>query len=164
MFKSGWIWFIALLVGVIIFWPKTAPAPAVITGKTVVRDTLVVHDTVRVAKSKSEIGVSRIVVHDTIQTHADPTKTDSATSYSVEQHFERGAYVRASLSSKEFQVDPPADLKGFITYLPPIDSIKIISRTDTIPKFVFKPPAIPTWQAVTLGIAAGVLAGLLVKK
>jgi len=160
MNKAGWI--LALVLAafcVFLYLRKPGPSSSVIPGVTVRTDSVIVHDTI-----KTEIMVpviKKIIIHDTLQ----PTiNVDSTVSYSIDQHYPRNAYVRAEMLSKEFPAERPKDFKGLITYVPPIDSIRIETRTDTTPKIIFKPPVIPTWQAVTLGLAAGVLATLVVKK
>jgi hypothetical protein len=124
-----------------------------------VHDTVIVHDTIRAVKLRPEIRADTIILVDTVYA-GNP---DTAMAYSIEQSFERGAYVKASLSSRSFAPVPPADLKGIITYLPPIDSIHVINRTDTVPKIIYKAPVLPTWQTAVLGIAAGVVGGIWIR-
>jgi hypothetical protein len=165
LLKSGWTWFFVVLIVSIVFWPRGGSREQVVTGKTTVRDTVVTHDTIKTALSVPVI--KKVIVHDTIKTAdtiAPVIKVDSTVNYSIDQHYNRGAYVKADMSSKGFPAKRPLDFKGLITYLPPVDSIKIEFRTDTTKVFVSKPPTIPAWKIGALSFVAGVVATLLLKK
>ena len=165
MFKNGWTVVVVLLVvlACVFFWPKKGDGP-IIPGKIVTVDSVIIHDTVVVEKRVDQFRVTTRVIHDTVPGAGGKDTTRVKNCYSFDEIFKSGAYVSAEMCSRTFPALRPADLTGKITYLPPPESLKIETRIDTVPRIVYRPPVIPTWQAVTLGIAAGVLAGILVKK
>jgi hypothetical protein len=167
MFKNGWGVVIILLVvlACVIFLPKKGEGP-IIAGKTVTMDTVIFHDTIFVERGPGQIQVIKKIIHDTVAgiAAAGTVSADTVKCYSLDEQYPGGAYIKAEICSREFPELRPMDLQGNIAYLPPAESLKIETRVDTVPRIIYKPPIVPTWQAVTLGIAAGVLAGMLVKK
>jgi hypothetical protein len=172
--KTGWILALILAATCVFLIAKNHnPHPPVIPGVTVRVDTVIVHDTIETVKTVTDFVVKRkplppaaieIAKIDSGLPPPQSTAVDSTTCYSYSQEYANGAYAQAEMCSRYFPTVRPWDLSGTIKYCPGIDTMKTFWRVDTVPRIMYKPPIIPTWQAVTLGIAAGVLAGILVKK
>ena len=171
MNKAGWIVALVLfIVCVHLYTKQQGPAtPKVVTGVTVRIDTVIKHDTIQTTKRGSDFAVRVIpappIAVDTIKKDSvGNLRKDSMVCYSDSQTYASGASVHAEMCSRFFPKIKPLDLTGSITFHPGNDSMKIFSRVDTIPKIIYKPPIIPTWQAVTLGVVGGVLFGWLALK
>jgi hypothetical protein len=175
MNKAGWIVALILFIACVHLYTKQQGSKAPVTqGVTVQIDTVRVHDTTRTIIHGSDFTVHRVAVIKTavdtskIDSSAVPPKdntaADSAVCYNFSQTYASGAYVQAEMCSRFFPQNRPGDLAGNIIYRPGNDTMKLFSRVDTIPKVVFKPPTIPTWQAVILGVAAGVIGVWMVKR
>lgn len=176
MLKNGWVWFAVLLVVGFIAWPHHGTQDPVIPGVTVRIDTVKVHDTITTNKKASDFTVKLKPVPPAPQIAIEALKTDSAaapskdtvkdsaTCYSFSQDYANGAHAMAEMCSRFFPKVKPWDVSGVIKYRPGNDTMRIETRVDSVPKIIYKKPIIPTWQAVTLGVAAGVLATIMAVK
>lgn len=165
MNKLGWIISFFLVVAICIrVYKDKLEDTAVINGVSVQVDTVIVHDTIRTMIAGKDIIVRKTVIATVDTQLTDSAGTDTAICYSFSQTYASGAYVQSEMCSRFFPQNRPEDLAGNIIYRPGNDTMKLFSRIDTIPKIVFKPPVIPTWKAVTLGLAGGILVGWLTIK
>jgi hypothetical protein len=173
MSKTGWI--VALILAIIcvfLYLHRPAPPPSVIPGVTMRVDTVIIHDTIYTIKHRGDITVRLAPVKTAanapkIDSTAPPSETiaiDTPVCYSFSEEYKNGAYVQAEMCSRFFPENRPEDLEGAITYHPGNDTMKLFSRVDTVPKIIFKPPKIPTWQAITIGAVLGLAGGYLIAK
>jgi hypothetical protein len=161
LLKSGWFWFAVTLLIFILSIGGRKPTLDVIPGALTVRDSVVVHhtDTVKIP------GKSIVVFRTPIKTDSIKADVvDTQVCYSTSKAFERGAAVTIDMCSKFLPAQKPADLSAKIIYIPPIESIRIERRTDSIPKIIYKPPVIATWKAILVGVGVGALGALILKK
>jgi hypothetical protein len=153
-----WFFVLFFLIGASYLRDCHSNSTKIIQGQTTIRDTVLIHDTLTNTITRDKIRVERKI--DTVRIGDTVAIDSNKICYSAEKTYERGAYVRASVCSKFFELITPEDLEMNIRYVPPFDSIKIITRIDTTPPvFIYKKPIIPTWQAVTLGIVGGIVIG-----
>jgi hypothetical protein len=136
--------------------------PVVIPGATTIRiDTVVVRDTIVTVFTRKEIAVTKEIIMDTID---NSPHNDTAVGYGISEDYPNGVHIGARLYSRHFSEIPPVDLRGIIDYRPGNDTFKTVFRTDSVVKNVYKPPIIPTWEAVIIGLTAGTIVTLILKK
>jgi hypothetical protein len=158
---------IILLILCIFFykrWTVQELSPPVIGGQTFILDTIIIRDTI--IDTLPKFIIKKVPISDGLNISKDSFRelppiileaSDSAVRYEMSREYPNGAKVEAVMSSRYFPDPPPIDLKKYLSFFPGNDSIKIIHRIDSVPKFIYKKPIIPTWQAVTLGVLGGVI-------
>jgi hypothetical protein len=162
---------LAALAGVF-FWGRSSVAPPKVSvGKTVITDTVIMHDTIVTQTSREQIQViKKVLPADTViiarldsvtQTTGDTVRPeDTAVCYTIAQQYASGASASAELCSRFFLPTKPVDLQGTITYKPANDTNKIFTRIDTMQ--IIKKQRVASWYMLGLGVAAGIAAALLI--
>jgi hypothetical protein len=130
--------------------------PEIKVGKETTTVNVIVHDTIITTKTVKQFVVTRVI--DTVMI-GDSIVQDSANCYSFDENENDGSYIKAEMCSKELPAVKPLDLRGNIIYKPRSDSIKVISRIDTVGHFI---PFYQSWQTYAVAVGAAVLGGYLV--
>jgi hypothetical protein len=163
---------IAILVGVFFAGRSSVAPPSVSVGKTVITDTVIMHDTIVTQTNREQIRVvKRVLPVDTViiarldsvaQATGDTVRPeDTAVCYTIAQQYASGASANAELCSRFFPSTKPVDLQGTITYKPANDTNKIFTRIDTMQ--IIKKSGGKGWYAFGLGVAAGIAGAVLIR-
>ena len=150
---------IGLMIGVPIGKGCTkCPEIKIGTETTLVQ--VIVHDTVRVEKTGSkDIVVGKKVVNKVDPVSSDILTQDTTTCYSFEEDQEDGAYTKCEVCSDSLPVSSES-VSGVIRYRAPTESLRTISRVDTV-TFTKSPPFHKDWKTYVIGIFIAVSTGLI---
>ncbi len=190
--KSEFFFTIAImicLVGAFIIGRGVRPQSddRVVQGKSWTRDTVFVHDTLRDTIGPAEFRVTKkpapvpafiqpipgLVALGTDTQPTGPaapdttvrTPADSDVCYSFEKENDRGMHAYVEMCSKYLPPIRPLDLHGVVDVFCGSDTVSVPARVDTVFKRMdANPSPIKGWHLGIAGIAAGILAGVLISK
>jgi len=151
-----------LIVLGIFIGQKTAKCPKITIGQEIIIDSVIVHDTIISKKQfndiKAEIKIIKQINKDTLNDSIAITENnDTTTCFSIEEIENDGANIKASICSDSFKLKP-SDLHGEIIYQAAPDSIKIISRVDTV-AIIQTVPFYKDWKTYMIMILSSLIAG-----
>jgi hypothetical protein len=141
---------LALLLAVLTF-KESQPVVSVSPGVSVIHDTTIVRDTIRM----DPVVVVKKIVRSRVDTLRidDVVKQDTSICYDLHQDFLDGASIDGMLCSQYFPPETPPDLEKSIEYAPSPYSVKIIEKTDTL-RMIQEAlaPAIPLGKKLQYGV------------
>jgi len=160
---------VVLLLGIVIGFPVgKSCAPKVRVGTETTTVQIVVHDTVTNYKDTGSISSIKKIVYVPKYVYVDSSKktdtvqvADTSVCYSFDEVEKDGAYIKAEICSDSFPEKKPLDLRGVLTYKAPPDTIKHITRIDTVTR-TNNVPFYKDWKTYAVGVLAAVLAGVLI--
>ena len=122
------------------------------TGKIIEHDSVIVHDTIYKKIAIKNISVSREKVLDSVK--------DSSICYSCDQSFPDSTSIKSKICSKDLPKIKPVDLSWSLTYKPKKDTLKTITRIDTM-TIIKKPKIKPVYYVIAGALAGAIVVGII---
>jgi|WetSurMetagenome_2_1015567.scaffolds.fasta_scaffold06083_3 hypothetical protein len=147
--------FIAVIAGIFIVNKQEKTVIKYTEGKIIVHDSIVVHDTIYKKIAYENISLSKEVIK-------NAEKTDTSVCYSFSQSFPDSTNISSKICSKELPSSKPIDLSWSLTYKPKKDTVRTITRIDTMN--IIKKSKIKPVHYVIVGVIMGIVARCIIRR